>query len=78
MNRQLVGLGSVLALLGAIVLAITLFRSPDPAEPASTSRGVTQTVDPPSRVWAIGAGGLIAAGAALIGIGVNRWKRERA
>ena len=76
MNRVLVAVGSVLAVLGAVILAITLFRNPAPAAPTPAAPGSTQAVEPPSRGWAIGAGGLLAVGAALIGLGMNRWNRS--
>ena len=78
MNRALVALGSVLALLGVVVLAITLLRSPASAPPSPSVSGGTQAVDPPSRGWAIGAGGLLAVGAAMVGLGMNRWNRSAA
>jgi hypothetical protein len=80
MNRILVAAGALMMLVGAVVLASVLLRSPAPT--ASTSAPVVvekqERVEPPSRAWSIAAGGALAIGAALIGIGMNRWRAPRA
>ena len=80
MNRLLISAGSLLMLVGAAILASVLLRSPAPAAPASDAPLIVEhqdRADAPSRAWAIAAGGVLAVGAALVGIGMNRWRAPR-
>ena len=78
MNRALVSIGVALALIGAIVLLAVLTGSPaigeshalDQAQPGLWAQLV-------SNASGLIAGLLLAAGAALVGIGMNRWTSAR-
>ena len=79
MNKILIALGAAFSLVGAVILLSVLLRSPDPAAPPTGPQTVVENqrqAQPPSRMWAIGAGVSIAVGAALIAMGMNRWRRE--
>jgi hypothetical protein len=78
MNRALVSIGAAMALIGAIVLLAVLTGSPavgeshavDAARPGLWAQVV-------SNASGLTAGLLLAAGAALVGIGMNRWTTSR-
>lgn len=73
-NPPLLVIGVVLALFGAIVLAVVLFQAREPN--VETPQAIQQDArtEPPSRVWPIVAGLSLAVGAGCIGIGMNRWR----
>ena len=80
MHRILVIAGALMMIVGAVVLASVLLGTPAPTAPTSGSVVVEQQQrqEPPSRAWSIVAGGALALGAALVGIGMNRWRAARA
>ena len=77
-QRVFIGIGVVLLCLGAIVLGVTVFGSlqtePERAEPNTPAAVVEVQRHQPSRAWSIVGGLSLAAGAGLIGIGMNRWR----
>jgi hypothetical protein len=74
-NPPLLWIGALLALFGAIVLAVVLVRGRAPhvedSLPAIQQEAQTTA---PSRVWPLVAGLSLALGAGCIGIGMNRWR----
>ncbi len=74
-NPLLLWIGALLALFGAVVLTVVLFRGREPAvdDAAATMQRRAETTEP-SRVWPIVAGLSLALGAGFIGIGMNRWR----
>jgi hypothetical protein len=74
-NPVLIVIGSVLAVFGAIVLAVMLasggrvVRSDD----ITATIGERSEQQRPSPAWSILAGISLAVGAGCIGIGMNRW-----
>jgi len=78
MNRALVSIGAALALIGVIVLLAVLTGSPAVGESHGIDSGRpglwAQVV---SNASGLTAGLLLAAGAALVGIGMNRWTSSR-
>lgn len=76
MNRRLIGVGAVLLVAGALLLSYLLISGPGAGPPSERVPLIGETrgrIDPPTRVWSIVAGLSMAAGAACIGIGMNRW-----
>ena len=71
----LVALGLALVVGGAIVLLLLGWQTvtADPAVIGDTVPAQAAVPDPPSRIWAIVAGLLMACGGAAVGIGLNRW-----
>jgi hypothetical protein len=77
---RLVGLGMALVVVGAVTLAITLFgvAGADPNAPIGSAIPADRVAsETPSRIWPILGGVALAMGAALIGIGLNRWRGQR-
>jgi hypothetical protein len=73
-NPPLIWIGALLALFGAIVLAVVLVRGrAEPVESAPAIQQEAQTT-PPSRIWPVVAGLSLALGAGCIGLGMNRWR----
>ena len=74
-NPPLIWIGALLALFGAIVLAVVLVRgnAPDVQESSPAIHREAQASSP-SRVWPLVAGLSLALGAGCIGIGMNRWR----
>ena len=74
-NPPLLWIGALLALFGAILLAVVLVRgrAPHENESAPALRQEAQS-SAPSRVWPLVAGLSLALGAGCIGIGMNRWR----
>ena len=74
----LLALGALFVLIGAAVFLTLWLQSPDSerATPPFKDYGTNERLDPaePSLIWSIAAGGSLALGAALIGIGLNRWR----
>jgi hypothetical protein len=70
----LIALGLVLVVVGAVVLLLLGWQT-GIADSAMVGGGVPAhgPPEPPSRLWAIVAGLLMACGGAAIGIGLNRW-----
>jgi hypothetical protein len=78
MNRGMVLAGAALVTVGAVLL-ILLWTQGSPAELAGVPPATDSSFfapDPTSRIWAVVIGLTIAVGAGLIGIGMNRWKRQ--
>jgi hypothetical protein len=78
MNRGMVLSGAALVAVGAILLLL-LWTQGSPAEVSGVPPATDSSVFAPetmSRVWAVGIGLIVATGAGLIGIGMNRWKRQ--
>lgn len=75
MTKGLVVLGLALIVAGASTLLWILFAVPRP-DLAATPVDAT-TADVPSLFWALLAGLTLAAGAACVGIGANRWYQYR-
>ena len=73
--RGLVAVGFVLIVAGAATLLWLLFAIPRP-DLATTSAEASGT-GMPSLAWSMLAGLTIAAGAACVGIGMNRWYQYR-
>ena len=78
MNRPVVVLGALLALAGFVLMIAVVTGTVGPADPSPMQ--VPQVQAPaedgmPSRVWAIVAGLMLAVGAALVMIGMNRWRQ---
>ena len=73
-NPPLLWIGALLALFGAILLAVVLVRGrvPQENEPAPAIQHEAQGA--PSGVWPLVAGLSLALGAGCIGIGMNRWR----
>ena len=79
MNRALVSIGAALAMIGAIVLLAVLYGSPAVGATHDLPReapGLWEQVV--SNASGVTAGLMLAAGAALVGIGMNRWTSSRA
>ncbi len=72
MQTRLIALGAVLVLFGAFVMAGTFGRLPDERFGSPTSQSLAGATGP-SRILPITGGLALAAGAALVGIGANRW-----
>ena len=74
-NPVLIVIGSVLALFGAIVLAVMLASGGRVVRSDDITATISEQAEhqPPSRAWAILAGISLAVGAGCIGIGMNRW-----
>jgi hypothetical protein len=78
-TRSLLVAGVLLLAIGAGMLGMVLFDRPNPYGDAATrpllveeeSEGV------PSRLWSVGGGLSLAAGAACVGLGLNRWRQPR-
>lgn len=79
MNRTLVSIGAAMAMIGAIVLLAVLYGSPAVGETHAVDQAApglwAQVV---SNASGVTAGLMLAAGAALVGIGMNRWTSSRA
>jgi hypothetical protein len=77
MNRPLVLGGAALVIIGAVMLVLLFTQGTTPVAPATgpVVDPSLQTTNPPSRLWAIVIGLVVAAGAGMIGIGMNRWRR---
>ena len=75
----LIALGLVLLAVGTVVLLLLGWQTVT-ADSAMVGGGLPAQeglADPPSRLWAILAGFLMACGGAAIGIGLNRWFEYR-
>ena len=80
MNRSLVTTGIVLVVAGVLLFFYVMFAASSPIEDAGAPLAATQDpvlLSDVSRLWGVVAGLAFAAGLALVGIGMNRW-RERA
>jgi hypothetical protein len=78
MIRGLVIGGAVLVGIGVVVLALLLPAGHTPVAPIGAPIEMPgSTAAPPSRLWSIVAGLMLAGGAGMIGIGMNRWRRVR-
>jgi hypothetical protein len=78
MNRGLVTGGIVLVVLGVVLFFYVMFATSgrvDDLGAIAAPQG-PMTVNDVSRLWGVVAGLCFAAGLALVGIGMNRW-RER-
>jgi hypothetical protein len=78
MNRPLVFAGAVLAVLGVALFVYAMTAAtgnPPPTEYLPQGRGGPESGEPPLAISII-AGLIAAAGAAMIGIGMNRWSRS--
>ena len=71
----LVAMGLALVVGGAFVLLLLGWHTvtADPATIGGAVPAQAAMPDPPSRIWAIVAGLLMACGGAAVGIGLNRW-----
>jgi hypothetical protein len=71
----LVALGLALVVVGGVVLLLLGWQTvtADPAAIGNAMPAEAAVSDPPSRIWAIAAGLLMACGGAAVGIGLNRW-----
>jgi hypothetical protein len=71
----LLALGVGLLAVGAVVLLLMGWQTvtADPTIVGGAPATGVNLEEPPSRVWAVVAGLLLAAGGAAIGIGLNRW-----
>jgi len=89
MNRPLVGTGILLVLIGLVALGIVALSRPSPynnpsgndgsGKPSAPLVGESQgALNPRSRALPVIGGLAVAAGAACIGIGMNRWGASRA
>lgn len=79
MNRSLVTTGVALVVAGVLLFFYVMFAASSPIEDAGTP--LTATQDPVllsdvSRLWGVVAGLALAAGLALVGIGMNRWRQR--
>ena len=72
MQTRLIAFGAVLVLCGALIMAGTFGRLPDERAGSPTSQSLIGLAGP-SRILPIAGGLVLAAGAALAGIGANRW-----
>lgn len=77
MIRGLIVVGTALVVAGASVLWWLLFAIPSPEFAGTPGQVMTAAADPPSRLWPLVAGLALAAGAACIGVGMNRWYQYR-
>ena len=75
MTRPLVALGVMLAALGVVML-LGLGASRTGPERTPLIGEEQARVEPPPRVWVVGGGLLLAAGAACIGLGMNKWRQH--
>lgn len=71
----LVALGIALVVGGVVVLLFLGWQTvtADPATIGGAVPSQAAVPNPPSRIWAIVAGLLMACGGAALGIGLNRW-----
>ena len=82
LKRYLIGLGCLFLFLGALLMGMMVLRPEAGDEDEAVSgAAVTQSTPAardrrPSRLWPVAGGGSLAVGAALIGIGMNRWRRS--
>lgn len=72
MQARLIAFGAVLVLFGALLMAGTIGRLPNERADSPTSQSLIGPSGP-SRLLPIAGGLALAAGAALVGIGANRW-----
>ena len=72
-NAPLVWTGAALIVAGAILLAVTLLGGSPPNVVPLVGESQAQ-VEQPWQLWVILAGLMLAAGAAGVGIGMNRWR----
>ena len=79
MNRPLVTTGIALVVGGVLLFFYVMFAASSPIEDAGalTTTPTPVILSDVSRLWGVVAGLCFAAGMALVGIGMNRW-RERA
>ena len=80
MNRSLVTTGVALVVAGVLLFFYVMFAASSTIEDAGGPLTTTQApvlLSDVSRLWGVVAGLCFAAGLALVGIGMNRW-RERA
>jgi hypothetical protein len=76
MNRAMVLAGAALVVAGAVMLAMLLSHATTPVSPvAAPVPDLSSQSDAPSRLWPVLIGLTLAAGAGLIGIGMNRWRQ---
>ena len=74
-NPPLIWIGALLALFGAVVLAVVLLRGREPqSDTVAAAPQQTTETNPSSFAWPIVAGISLALGAGCIGIGMNRWR----
>jgi hypothetical protein len=79
MNRPMVLAGSALAAVGVVLFLFVMIAGtgqPAPTDYLPQLQEPAET-EPPSLLLSIVAGVILAAGAALIGIGMNRWTQVR-
>jgi hypothetical protein len=76
-NRALILIGVLLAVFGVLVLAGAIGSGSLPADRVPLIGETQGQIEAPSRLLSIGAGLSLAAGAACIGLGVNRWGWRR-
>lgn len=79
MNRSLVTTGVALVVAGVLLFFYVMFAASSRVEDAGAP--LTATQDPVllsdvSRLWGVVAGLAFAAGLALVGIGMNRWRQR--
>jgi hypothetical protein len=77
-NKPLVMLGAVVAIAGFALMVAVLAGSVGPEPAASKSApqlGGAAASEAPSRGWAVVAGVVLAIGAALVMLGMNRWRQ---
>ena len=80
MNRPLVTTGVALVVTGVLLFFYVMFTASSTIEDAGA---LTAAQDPAalgdlSRLWGVVAGLCFAAGLALVGIGMNRWRQSGA
>jgi hypothetical protein len=79
---RLIGLGLALVVVGIVVMALTLmgqaWADPAATEPVGQAIPADRAAsDGPSLIWPIVGGVMLAAGAALVGLGMNRWRGSK-
>jgi hypothetical protein len=77
MNRPLILLGAALILIGALVLGMTAFSRAGGSENRVPGIGEDQgRAGAPGEAWIFVSGLTLAAGAACVGVGMNRWRHN--
>jgi hypothetical protein len=78
LNRPLVITGGTLIVVGIVLFFVVMGATPADDFTPGTAQLDPSAADDPSRGWAIVAGLVFAAGLAMVGIGMNRWRQRRA
>ena len=76
MNRPLVIAGIALVVTGAIVFFVVMGATSGPEDFAPVTAQDPVLLAEPSRLWSVLAGIVFAAGLAMVGIGMNRWRQH--